>query len=661
MLNEFLQTILNWVAANPGWMGLVILLTALGESLVLVGMIVPGAMLMFGFGALIALGHLDFWTACGWAAVGAVAGDGLSFWLGRTFHQSLRQIWPFSRYPQSLARSEAFFRRHGGKSVLLGRFFGPVRALIPAVAGMLDMPVGRFFLVNVISALLWAPAYLLPGMVFAASLELASQVAWRLVVLIIVLIALLGLTVWLVRGLFRVLHPRVHGWLLRFHTWSQEHSLIAPISNSLLDSTRPGIRGLATMTALILGATVLLGLSLGAAGQHLPTALDQSLYHFLQDLRTPWADRLMVFITELGDWPIKLTLTTTVAIWLYVRRARSTAYYWLAAVGLGIISNALLKWVFRVHRPEPAQSIIDSYAFPSQHATLAAILFGFLAVLIARETHSERRWIPYLAAALIAVAIAFSRLYLGLHWFTDAVAGLSLGLLWVTLLGLAYTYHAAPNLSRRGLLLVIILAITVSALPYAGLRYSHDLRRYQPQSTLQSVSLEHWWQQNWQQLPAYRKDFRGQSQQALTLQWAASRQDLIAYLQQQGWLRAAPLSLKSMLMWLNPQVRLDKLPVLPRVHNGRHDDLILTRPGDEPDTRWVLRFWASGTRLQNGPPLWLGSLSLQGMERRMNFLAFAVDLPTTRTPTELLAPALQRLNQRTLAGSNHPVTLIAPK
>jgi len=68
---------------------------------------------------------------------------------------------------------------------LFGRFVGPVRPVIPAVAGMMQMPAGRFLAVNVASALVWAPAYLLPGIAFGASLELAAEVAGRLAVLVL--------------------------------------------------------------------------------------------------------------------------------------------------------------------------------------------------------------------------------------------------------------------------------------------------------------------------------------------------------------------------------------------------------------------------------------------------------------------------------------------
>jgi undecaprenyl-diphosphatase len=651
MSTELLDNTLTWIAANPGWMGLIVFLTALSESLAILGMIVPGALMMFGFGALIALGHMEFWTACAWAVAGAIAGDGLSFWLGRAFHQRLRQLWPFSRHPETLARSEAFFERHGGKSVLFGRFFGPVRAVIPAVAGMLDMPTGRFFLVNICSALLWAPAYLLPGMAFGASLHLASRVAWRLVVLMLVLVILLWLTVRLVRGLFKLLHPHVNDWLQMFAHWSRGRPLIGSISASLLDPEQGEWRGLCILAVLLVGGGLLLGALFYAGGHHVPTAVDQSLYHFLRDLRTPWADDLMVFVTELADYQVILPFTLTLFLWLYWRRNTSAALHWLAAVGFGLAIVTLFKWIFQISRPVDIQGIAD-LSFPSNHATISTLLFGFIAVLVARETTPAQRWLVYLGAALLIIPIAFSRLYLGVHWLTDTVGGLSLGLVWVTLLGLAYNRHPAPPLSRAGLLLVSLVALTVFGSLHSALDHQRDLHRYRPRVTSQTLDQAEWWENGWRRLPAYRIDFRGQHKQRLTLQWASPRQALARRLSEAGWEPAPSLGMETALMWLNPAAQLSELPVLPRVHDGRHENITLVHSGDTPDTRWVLRFWDMGFRLRPGEiPLWLGNLDFQGLERRMNYLTLTRPLPASSTPRRLLEPALRGLSTRTVGDS----------
>lgn len=112
---------------QPGWAGAVVFLMAFAESLAMVGMVVPGVAIMFAVGALIGSGALDFRVMVLWAVIGAVAGDGLSFWLGKKYQRQLTGMWPFSRHPAMLDKGIQFFQRYGGKSVVLGRFFGPVR------------------------------------------------------------------------------------------------------------------------------------------------------------------------------------------------------------------------------------------------------------------------------------------------------------------------------------------------------------------------------------------------------------------------------------------------------------------------------------------------------------------------------------------------------
>lgn len=204
---EFLIPVLGWIDAHPGWAGFILFLIACAESLALVGLFVPGAVLMFGAGALIATGRLEFWPLMIWAAAGAVVGDGVSFLLGRYFGARLTGMWPFRTHPALLQRAVDFFQAHGGKSVALGRFIGPIRPVIPAVAGMLGMSAPRFIIINVISALLWAPAYLLPGMAFGASLALAAEVMTRLVVLA-------GLILVLAWVLYRITHRSLRRILL---------------------------------------------------------------------------------------------------------------------------------------------------------------------------------------------------------------------------------------------------------------------------------------------------------------------------------------------------------------------------------------------------------------------------------------------------------------
>lgn len=662
MHSEFVNSLFAWVSANPGWMSAFIFISATAESLTIVGVIIPGALVMFTLGAFIGLGHVDFWTAYVWATLGAILGDAISFWIGRVFHQRIRRMWPFTKHPEMITRSEDFFRKHGGKSVLFGRFFGPVRGTIPTVAGMMDMHWRAFMVANVVSGILWAPIYLLPGMAFGASLDIASRVAGRLALLIVIMVVVLWFTAWLVKHAVRLFQAHATDWLQRFTTWSQGRRFIGPISASLLDPRENELRGLATLGVLLLGSVVLFGLSLSAAGQQLPSGLDQSLYHFFQELRTPWIDALMVFTTELGDYQVTLPLSLVVFGWLIWQRHHSAAWHWLVALGFGMATNLLFRWLLPVASPDQALAGVIGYSFPSSHATFSTLVFGFLAVLIAKEIPLARRWMVYLAAAFIIVPIAFARLYLGIHWLTDTLAGLCLGLIWVTVLGIAYNHHPKAALHWRGLLACSVIVLLAMDLLHVSLDYRDDLHRYQPQTPLQILTREQWQTQGWRKLPQQRLDFRGHLRQDLTLQWAGTREQLAQRLQNAGWQPDPGMNLKNLLLCLSPQVELRELPVLPQLHNGREDELRMVRYGDDPASRWLVRFWDVGARLQEGDtPIWIGGISRQQREPRMRLFTFALDDPLSSVPDDLLAPAWQGLQIQQVMGSNsHPlITLIA--
>ncbi|MCK5577397.1 MAG: hypothetical protein KAI14_03685, partial [Dehalococcoidales bacterium] len=105
---DFVTSLLDWISAHPYWAMGVIFLIALVESLAIVGIFLPGAVFIFGAGALVGTGSLPLWPTLAVVASGAIIGDGISFWLGRHFHQQIRTMWPLSRYPVLLNRSTDF-------------------------------------------------------------------------------------------------------------------------------------------------------------------------------------------------------------------------------------------------------------------------------------------------------------------------------------------------------------------------------------------------------------------------------------------------------------------------------------------------------------------------------------------------------------------------
>jgi undecaprenyl-diphosphatase len=162
-MENLAQPLLDFIQAHQGWAIAVMFVTAFGESFVFLGLLFPGTTLLIAAGTLIKAGALPMWPILVGAIIGATLGDGISYWLGYRFGGSIGSMWPFSRNPNLLSEGMRFFERHGGKSVFVGRFFGPVRAVIPLAAGIMRMSQPRFWLANITSALVWAPMLLFAG------------------------------------------------------------------------------------------------------------------------------------------------------------------------------------------------------------------------------------------------------------------------------------------------------------------------------------------------------------------------------------------------------------------------------------------------------------------------------------------------------------------
>ncbi|MDQ0511285.1 DedA family protein [Ancylobacter amanitiformis] len=154
---------------------------AFGESLVLLGLVIPATALMLAIGGLIGSGMVEPIPVIAGAIVGAVAGDIVSYWFGRWVGPRVVHRWPLIGYRSQVAQARLFFRRFGFASIFVGRFFGPVRATMPMVAGMMRMNQRRFQFANVSSAVVWAPVMLAPGWLAAESASLIgahSEGSW---------------------------------------------------------------------------------------------------------------------------------------------------------------------------------------------------------------------------------------------------------------------------------------------------------------------------------------------------------------------------------------------------------------------------------------------------------------------------------------------------
>ena len=162
-MDEWVAAVVTFITANRAWAGPIVFALAFAESVAFVSLLVPFTAMIVASGTLIASGTLDPWIIIPWGIAGASFGDAVSYWIGRYFGTRIPRIWPFTNDPALIDRGHRFFLRWGVLSVFIGRFFGPLRAIVPIVAGMMEMPQMRFQLANVGSAIVWLPVLMLPG------------------------------------------------------------------------------------------------------------------------------------------------------------------------------------------------------------------------------------------------------------------------------------------------------------------------------------------------------------------------------------------------------------------------------------------------------------------------------------------------------------------
>lgn len=162
-MEDLVKSATDIIAHHSAWAAPIVGVLAFGESLALVGLLIPATTLMIAVGGLIGTGAIDPMLVIGSAILGAILGDWVSYVVGRRIGPSVYRRWPLNRHRSMVARTRLFFRRYGFMAVFVGRFLGPIRATIPLVAGVMEMDRRRFQLANIASAMLWAPAMFAPG------------------------------------------------------------------------------------------------------------------------------------------------------------------------------------------------------------------------------------------------------------------------------------------------------------------------------------------------------------------------------------------------------------------------------------------------------------------------------------------------------------------
>jgi len=419
------------------WTYLLVGTLAFLETGAFVGLVAPGEFTVLLGGAVASQGDisLPLIIAVTWAA--AFAGDSVSFMLGAHLGREflVRHGRRVGITPERLKQVETYFARYGGRTILIGRFIGLVRALAPFIAGSSRLRYRAFVPYSILGTGLWSIALILLGYFFARSLDKVTNILGKgLLVFGIVVGVIVALVV--ARRFLREPENR-----RKLVAEMEKRRALRPILRLgrrlrpqfefLGRRLTPGGLGLEFTTllaALAVGLFVLISYWSVVAGDPGPTPGDQTAWNVAHDLEMNWLTDLTKVFTTFGSGWITYPLATLVGIFLAVRR--NWMEFWALVIGTVLIAVLVPEIKALTDRPRPPDPLISvgSSAFPSGHATQATLYAWLGATLALRVVPGiTRRSLVIALGILVTGLIGLTRVYLRVHWLSDVSSGWALG------------------------------------------------------------------------------------------------------------------------------------------------------------------------------------------------------------------------------------------
>ncbi len=451
------EKLLEDVAGALGkWTYLLVGVLAFLETGAFVGLVAPGEAAVIVGGVVAGQGEIDIRLLIGIVWLAALAGDSVSYLIGRRLGRSfLVRHGPRVKITEPrLEQVEKYMHRYGGSTILVGRFIGLVRALAPFIAGASHMPYRRFLPFDVIGSGLWAAAFCMLGYVFSQNLSAVIHYAERGVLIFGWTVGTLVAMVYLVKR-FRKQEERekLTAWLdeqelkhprrarvirpLR-RAWDRAVMPLArwwtPKLKFALERFTPGGLGIEFTTSAAIAAVAgwtyyfFLAAALDWPRNDFTRQLNDAAFRVADGLRTEWMDDLARLFTHLGALYVVAPVVVVTAAFCVFRRRYPEGIVLVLSLALTVlISHATKNWT-DVPRPDGALAPFGGWSFPSGHAAYA-VSYVAVALSLERVGGIFARTALVVLAVLIGGAVALSRVYLRVHYLSDAIGGISLGFL----------------------------------------------------------------------------------------------------------------------------------------------------------------------------------------------------------------------------------------
>lgn len=609
---NYIHPLIEWLRANPQWSFVITFAISMLESLAVVGSIVPGSVTMTAIGILAGSGVMGVEQTLIAATLGAMIGDNLSYAIGYYYRENLKQIWPFSRYPGWIDYGGDFFKKHGGKSVFLGRFIGPLRSLIPVIAGMMQMRQGLFFIANFLSAILWSIGHIMPGVLIgAAGSELSTEAATKLFLIVIaalVAIWLLSLMVkWVIIRVRLFFRKHLHEFWLLF----KAHPILGFCFESITPEEEIDHYPTVILFCLsLLCLSIFLCLTLINIQGEWVKAIDIPMQFLMASFRTTGLDLFFTFCTQLTSLPTIFSVFGFFFIGLIVKKNFKALFYLLSLLFFSVLIPSLLShWIIHP-RPTGLLVTMSGSAFPHINLVMATSIYAIAILYVSNHSALITNTIWSFIFMVLSLS-GLGAVYFGDYWLSDVLASYFIGLSIFLIHWLKFRKsHYKMNDNERlpfivGAILILILGVSTVSTLWNTKKLTHNHALFYKLYFLKEAQ---WWNQQPPFLPYYKYNRLGHIIGLFNIQYSGNLDAFKNQLEKEGWELHKQSFFQGLLRHMDRQEEAT-MPLLSQLYLNKKPELVMTLKQEGTGIELVLRMWESNYFLdKDGSWIWIGSI-----------------------------------------------------
>ena len=614
---------------------LLIFILAFFESFAFIGLIIPGSIGVIVGGFLAAHGIINIKILFISAVLASILGDSFSFHLGGSDKISFKAENRFFK-PELLAKGKDFFEKYGSKGVFLGRFIGWVRPIVPFIAGVFELDLKIFLFWNILSGFFWAGTHIALGYFFGRSWQLVTLWSTRVTLffsVFIIFIILIYLLKWfavrqgrIIYQIFISIWHSIKNSILantELQKFMENHSKFFSFLEKRFDKNKfSGLPLTLLSISLIYVLALFGGIVEDLINSEIITQIDLKIESSLVLFRNSDLSSIFRWITLLGKWQVVTTFLAAAVTLFWIWNKKNYIFAIIISVVGSTVFTAAGKIIFQ--RPRPAAAVYEeySYSFPSGHATIAVAFYGFLAYFLIKNRKNLKSKINIFFITLFSIVlIGFSRLYLGVHYFSDVWAGYLVGAIWLIIaIGFAeYLFtikkSAVNKISikyKKMISTVIILIVTAS---YFFFAYSYQFPNSTEEQLKAEINIENTMSIFDAQGLKYTESLLGKKQEPISfIILAENEKKLVKLFHSGGWETADEVNFYNLYRLAKAELfqrDYSNSPIAPIFWNSRVPDFNFVKTAETSNSkaRHQIRIWKSNFVLEDEGRIYTGIIS----------------------------------------------------